>query len=380
MALFYWIGKTGNGNVNLTSNWTLWGSSGGTALPPEALTRPKYNDSITFSRFTLSGTTVYPIFGPSGQLTGLCGPAGNTTAQYISQLKVDEVCPVPLGTTSVPFTIGAGNVNITVPTSGGPGYPYYLTLNDNSGVTQQDSIVTVFSKKTHEFYINGVVSKIQINNTQTSPSAGVFYLENLELTSSTNTITDINSQLNSFDKIFVYPSTITGTARIALGGKSTEFFIKKGFAINDGSLALVNYTSNPSHGPRVYFYEEGPTGASGPASTTRTFIKELSTTSQFKDAPVINVNHGVDIVDLNLSGGQINFNQEETSDVTIVQKGLFNTLNTKMTSINASVTIGSNGDFIVSNTSGNIPEITMKGLYNYDMTPISGVGFCGPLG
>jgi hypothetical protein len=380
MALFYWIGKTGNGNVNLAANWTLWGSSGGTALPPEAPTRPKYNDNITFSRFTLSGTTVYPIFGPSGQLTGLCGPAGNTTAQYISQLKVEEICPVPLGTTSVPFTIGAGNVNITVPTSGGPGYPYYLTLNDNSGVTQQNSNITIFSKKNQDFNIEGVISRIQVNNTQTQSSYANLYLRDLELTAQTDTISDFYSQQNSNDSIYVYPSTIASTGNISLIGKGIKLYIVKGFAWSEPTLTISNYSSNSLVGPKVYFLPEGASGASGPTTSTRTYIQKLNTFSQSKESPQIFVEHGVDIVEMNFNGGQINFNQEETSDVTIVQKGSFNAITSKITAINESVTIGSNGDFIVANSSGNIPEITMKGLYNYDITPISGAGYSGPLG
>ena len=371
MALFYWVGKTANGNVNIASNWSLWGSSGGqTALPPEALTIPKYNDNLGFVRYTV-GLAVYPLFGPSGQLNGLCGPSGNTLGQYCQQITVYENCPVPLGTTSSYFKVGAGYINITVPSSGGPGYAYYLDLKDNQGVTKPNADVRIYSKKSHDFNIKGYANSVFTWNLTTAPSYANIYLRDLELAKPFYTV--YNQGLNSFDNFYLYPSTSASTAQLYLDGRGTKAYIEKGWLWSEPTVTLKNTNTNQSEGPQVVFLAEGASGASGPGFTTRTYVKTLDLFSNSsKDYPRADVYHGIDIDNLILDGGQINFAQSPTTDQAIVQKGSFTASKSRLTSEENTLNLGTNGIFYVANASGSIPEIIITGTTDYGVVPADG--------
>ena len=244
MALFYWVGKTANGNVNIAANWSLWGSCGGqTALPPEALTIPKYNDNLAFSRYGIGSTgIVYPIYGPSGELNGLCGPAGNTSGQYCPNIIVYETCPVPLGTTSSYFKVGAGFINIVVPSSGGPEYAYYLDLKDNQGVTKPNADVRIYSKKQHDFNIKGYANSVFTSNLTTAPSYANVYLRDIELAKPNYTV--YNQGLNSYDIFYLYKSTSATTAQLYLDGKGPKAYIEKGWAWSDPTITIKNTNTN----------------------------------------------------------------------------------------------------------------------------------------
>lgn len=371
MALYYWVGKTGNGNVNIAANWSLWGpTASGISLPPESLTIPKYNDSLSFTRYTV-GATSYPIFGPSGQLNGLCGPAGNTTAQYISQITVYENCPVPLGTTNAYFKVGAGYIDIKVPTSGGPEYAYYLDLTDNQGVTKPNADVRIFSKKSHDFNIKGYGRSIAAYNSSNISSYANIYLRNIELSNPIYTI--YNQGLNSFDNFYLYPSTSASTAQLYLNGRGSKAYIEKGWSWSEPTVTLQNTNTNQLEGPMVIFVSEGASGASGPATISRTYLKELNLYSNSsKEYPKVDVYHGIDITTLNLDGGQINFAQEQTTDQAIVQKGSFVASKSRLTSVENTLNLGTNGTFYVANASGSIPEIIITGTTDYSITPADG--------
>ncbi len=374
MALYYWVGKTANGNVNIPANWSLWGASGGqTALPPEALTIPKYNDNLAFGRYTV-GATSYPIFGPSGQLNGLCGPAGNTAGQYCPNITVYETCPVPLGTTAVYFKVGAGYIDIKVPSSGGPEYAYYLDLADNQGVTKPNADVRIFSKKLQDFNIKGYARSVATTNSTTAPSYANVYLRDIELSNPVSTV--FNQGLNSFDNFYLYPSTSASTAQLYLNGRGTKAYIEKGWSWSEPTVTLQNTNTNQAEGPQVIFLAEGASGASGPGSTTRTYVKEMNLYSNSsKDYPRVDVYHGLDITTLNLDGGQINFAQSPTTDQAIVQKGSFVASKSRLTSTENTLNLGTNGIFYVANASGNIPEIIITGTTDYTITP--GDGYSG---
>ena len=374
MALFYWVGKTANGNVNIAANWSLWGSCGGqTALPPEALTIPKYNDNLAFSRYGIGSTgIVYPIYGPSGQLNGLCGPAGNTAGQYCPQITVYETCPVPLGTTSSYFKVGAGFIIISVPSSGGPEYAYYLDLKDNQGVTKPNADVRITSKKSHDFNIKGYANSIgTFNNPTTAPSYANIYLRNLELANPTSTV--YNAGLNSFDNFYLYSSTSASTAQVYLFGRGPKAYIEKGWLWSEPTITLRNTNTDQSEGPQVIFLPEGASGASGPGLTQRTYVKTFDLYSNSsKDYPRVDVYHGLDIDTLNIDGGQINFAQSPTTDQAIVQKGSFVASKSRLTSAENTLNLGTNGIFYVANASGNIPEIIITGTTDYGIVPADG--------
>lgn len=371
MAIFYWVGKTANGNVNIAANWSLWGASGGqTALPPEAFTIPKYNDNLAFGRYTV-GLTVYPLFGPSGQLNGLCGPGGNTLGQYCPNISVYETCPVPLGTTSSYFKIGAGFIDIVVPSSGGPGYAYYLDLVDNQGVTKPNADVRIYSKKSHDFNIKGYANSVFTWNLTTAPSYANIYLRDLELAKPNYTV--YNQGLNSFDNFYLYPSTSASTAQLVLDGKGPKAYIEKGWLWSEPTITIKNTNTNQSEGPQVIFLPEGASGASGPGLTQRTYVKTFDLYSNSsKDYPKVDVYHGLDIDTLNLDGGQINFAQSPTTDQAIVQKGSFVASKSRLTSAENTLNLGTNGIFYVANASGSIPEIIITGVTDYGIVPADG--------
>ena len=376
MALFYWVGKTANGNVYIAANLSLWGSCGGqTALPPEALTIPKYNDNLAFSRYGIGSTgIVYPIFGPSGQLNGLCGPAGNTAGQYCPQITVYETCPVPLGTTSSYFKVGAGFISISVPSSGGPEYAYYLDLKDNQGVTKANADVRITSKKSHDFNIKGYANSVFTSNLTTVPSYANIHLRDIELAKPNYTV--YNQGLNSFDNFYLYPSTSASTAQLYLDGKGPKAYIEKGWAWSEPTITIKNTNTNQSEGPQVIFLPEGASGASGPGFTTRTYVKTFDLYSNSsKDYPKVDVYHGLDIVTLNLDGGQINFAQSPTTDQAIVQQGSFVASKSRLTSAENTLNLGTNGTFYVANASGSIPEIIITGTTDYGIVP--GDGYSG---
>ena len=374
MALYYWVGKTANGSVNIAANWSLWGASGGqTALPPEALTIPKYNDNLAFGRYTV-GLTIYPLFGPSGQLNGLCGPSGNTAAQYCPYITVYETCPVPLGTTNAYFKVGAGYIDIRVPSSGGPEYAYYLDLVDNQGVTKPNADVRIFSKKSQDFNIKGYGRSIAAYNSSNIASYANIYLRDLELSSSSYTV--FNQGLNSFDNFYLYPSTSASTAQLYLNGKGSKAYIEKGWSWSEPTVTLQNTNTNQSEGPQIIFLSEGPSGSSGPGSTSRTYVKEMNLYSNSsKEYPKVDVYHGLDIDTLNLDGGQVNFAQEPTTDQAIVQKGSFVASKSRLTSAYNTVNLGTNGIFYIANAGGNIPEIIIVGTTDYGIVP--GDGYSG---
>lgn len=377
MALYYWLGQTGNGNVNLAANWSLWGPTGATAtIPPSSSTIPKYNDSVRFSKYTIGATGLYlPIYGPSGQLNGLCGPAGNTAAQFLLSVQIDENCPVPIGTTASYFKFRTQSLNLNV---GGPGVgptpPSYIDLLSGSGVTQANTTINVFAKRDYSYYIKGVADKIFITNSASAASYSRLYLADLELTATAWTITDVASpNYNSYDKIYVYPTTTASAAAIKLYGKGVELHIEKGFSWSDGEIYLYADASG-SVGPQLFFDVEtiGSTASGGPTSSSRTYMKYLYTYSATKNFPKVFVNHGVDFVYLDHNGGVVNFNQEPTNDTCVVQKGQVNAAYAKITSPNGTVNLGSNGGIVVQNTAQNTPDIVLGNISNYVISPVSG--------
>ena len=377
MALYYWLGQTGNGNVNLAANWSLWGPTGATAtLPPSSSTIPKYNDSVKFSKYTIGATGLYfPIFGPSGQLNGLCGPAGNTAAQFLLSVQVDDDCPVALGSSASYFKFRTQSLKLNVGTAGiGSTLPSYIDLLSGDGVTQANTTITVFAKKEYDYYIKGVADRIYITNTAAIPSYSRLYLANLELTAAAWTITDVPSpNYNSYDKIYLYPTTSASTAAIKLYGKGIELHVQKGFSWSEGEVYL--YADNTgSVGPQMFFDVEtiGSTASGGPTSSSRTYMKYLYTYGATKIFPKVFVNHGVDFVYLDHNGGVVNFNQEPTDDTCVVQKGQINAAYAKITSPYGTVNLGSNGGIIVQNTAQNTPDIVLGNISNYVISPVLG--------
>ena len=384
MALYYWLGRTGNGNVNLAANWTLWppitatgGSTGSGALPPSANNIPKYGDNIRFSKYTITGPTsssIFPVFGPSGQLNGLCGPAGATALQWLSQITVDDNCPVPLGTTAVYFEVRAEYVNLGVGTNSsvgnGPQYPTYLDLISGAGATKPDATVTAYVKRDYTCYIKGEASTLQLQTNPSVPSAGTFILYNLALSSAGYGIVDYFGALNTTDKIYIDSTTTTGGG-ILLNGKATKLYISKGYSTVDGLLHLASYSA--SEGPSVYFLVEQASGATGQTEFSRSTVKLTTYSGQNgKLTPKVFVEHGVDFTRIDQNGGTIEFNQTPTADSTVVTRGSFNAANSKIVAPYAMVNLGAAEGIVVQNMGSYMPDITITGIASYVISPSTG--------
>lgn len=384
MALFYWLGTTGNGNVNLAANWTLWppttatgGSTGSGALPPAASSIPKYGDSIRFSKYTITGPTsssIYPVLGPSGQLNGLCGPAGATALQWLMKITVDDNCPVPLGTTAVYFKVRAEFVSLNIGTNSsvgnGPQYPTYLDLISGAGATKADATITAYVKRDYTCYIKGEASKLHLQTNPSIPSAGTYVLYGLGLSDQNYGMTDVYGALNTTDKIYIDSTTTTGGG-IVLNGKATKLYIAKGYSTVDGLLSVSSYSAG--EGPSVYFTVEGASGATGQTEYSRSNIK-LSTYSgqNSKLAPKVYVEHGVDFTRIDQNGGTIEFNQTPTDDSTIVSRGSFNASNSKIVAPYMMVNLGAAEGLYIQNAGGYTPDIVMTGVSQYIISPTSG--------
>lgn len=383
MALYYWLGVTGNGNVNLAANWTLWGpTASGATLPQASNTIPKYNDSIRFSKYTI-GSSIYPILGPSGQLNGLCGPAGNTTGQWLNTITVDDDCPVPLGSSASYFKVCAQLVQLNTGTNSavgfGPQSPTYLDLVSGAGVTKPNATVSAFIKRPYEYYIKGVASRLLIGNTTSVPSRGIFYLNDMEFTAVATTstpwaITDEGSVgKNSYDVLYLTPTTTHALANLHLIGKGIVCHIQKGYSTSDSEIFLQSYHANPNEGPTIYFDAEGYTGASGPTSISRSYVSRLTVKSTSNLSPKVYVTHGTDIVHLEQDGGTIYFDQTPTTDTTNVQRGSFTSSLSKIVSTYGTVNFGTNGVFhVINDTVDTVPNISLGGVSSYTLTPIEG--------
>jgi hypothetical protein len=386
MALYYWLGQTGNGNVNLAANWSLWGPTASSqSLPPSSPTIPKYNDSIKFSKYTIGSTGLYyPIFGPSGQLNGLCGPVGNTTGQWLNTVTVDDDCPVPLGSAEFYFKFCAGLVQLntgTNPAVGfGPQAPSYIDLVAGTGVTKPDATVTGYAKRVYEYNIKGVASKFLILNNTSVPSRGIYYFNDIDFTgvgtiSTPWAITDASSVgKNSYDVIYLNSTTTHTLGNLHLVGKGTVCHIGKGYNTSDSQIYLSAFHANAEEGPTVYFDAEGASGASGPTNTTRSYVSKLTLESSRINTPRVFIAHGTDIVHLNQLGGTINFNQTPTTDTTNVQRGAFDASVSKIRSLHGTVNLGTNGTFHVINDPyfDTAPNISLGYVSSYTLAPVEG--------
>lgn len=377
MALYYWLGQTANGNVNLAANWTLWSPlsvTGGNAgfLPPAAPTIPKYGDNIRFSRYSgITGATfsaIYPLFAPSGQLNGLCGPAGATLVQWISTITVDDNCPVPLGHTASYFKVRAESIILSTGTNTavgfGPQYPTYLDLLGGTGATKADASLTIFAKRDYTYYIKGNAKTIALANNNAFQSRATLQLEGLSMS---GVLTDSTVATNGFDTIYIDDSTRIGGG-IFLTGKGSRMYVAKGYNSRNGVINLTGYSN--TEGPIVYFRAEGATGFSGPESTTKTSCA-LVTYSTNKNYPKIYVNHGVDFLSIAQNGGLIEFLQPPTIDITTVYSGSFNASNSKIIAPYNTLNFGSTSGILVQNEDGDVPDITITGVSSYLLTPWS---------
>lgn len=381
MANYYWLGVTGAcGNVNNPANWTLWSPQGACGfLPLAAATGPAYNDTVYFTRFSVSGACYgvdyYPQVSPQGQMYGRTGAAA---PQNFLSVKVADDCPVPIGTSNhyfkfnadaVELRISADNPQATTATS-------YLDIGKHANRTSYCQ-VDVNAGKLHTYWIKGQVRSVaSVSISRASNS--IMHFKDLEFADPTGQILiwQVSPSIFSADKFYLYDTT-TGYNKFYVSGNG-QINIYNGYSQSLDTTNTGTIDTNSNHNAVVNFLPAEYSGACGPNQLTRTYINELIMKGN-KTTSTANVNHGVDFVNVKLQGGTINFSQSADTDASVVQKGYMYSATSKIVAANPTVSIGSNGDFTIMDNSNSTfaPDITLKGNWNIDLNP-GVIGVCGP--
>ena len=385
MANYYWLGVTGAcGNVNNPANWTLWTPQGACGfLPPAALTGPGYGDSVYFTRFTVSGACYgvdyYPQVAPQGQMLGRTGTAAG---QHFENLWFEDNCPVPLGAADhyfkfnarfVSLNLGADNTQMNNQTS-------YIDVGKNSSYALYASI-GINAGRSHTYWIKG-----QARNVNTvivsRPSYATVHLKDMEFAVPLETSISAFPVTNNYpsnDIFYLYPTT-TGYNGFKLKGNAA-FNIYSGYSQSQDTILYgESYAETTGNTCIVNFLASGYSGPSGSNELSRSYIQNLKLTGNSKLTNIVNVNHGVDFVNLQVNAGTVNFNQANDTNATVVQKGYMYGATSKITATNPTVAIGSNGDFTIMEptfSSSYAPDITLKGNWIMDLNP-GLAGACGP--
>jgi hypothetical protein len=425
MATLWWIGATANGDVNIAANWTPFGpgayQAGYTALVP-ASNIPKYNDVIAFDKF-IPGGVVYPLYSPIGDMRGICGPLGNTAAQWFQEVRVNPGCPKPIGgatafgfrTSSLVIKRGiTGTLPNDYTTS------HYFHLYDCGGVTKINANIIIDSTIKENYFLSGVAGQLRIG-AQFAPESGRMpysniFLNNMELQGRTfssgsptqlaefnaaiearesNTTYDNNLTNTPQVYIYVYPTT-TIANNIYLRGKE-KLIAFRGFNLPSTSIFMSDYNNTRSMAQLEFRSDENSSlTGTGPDIATRSYVYELnmvgdpSVTDGLKATlPRLTLDHGVDINILNFRGtGQVTTQNEQSADTPRILRGTFDFATagspddpfqqTKMGFYSDTdiISFGPSGTFIWNNThiggsdTYGILRSNLRGTWAYKITPL----------
>jgi hypothetical protein len=359
MATYYWLGVTGGtagvGNVNLPQNWSLWSPSGvsGATLPQSSTTIPKYLSDVVFTKYLINGDQ-YPKYSPIGIMQGICGPYSGTTFQYFNSVTVRAECPVSIGGTGEYFSVACK----TYKHESGVTFSY---INDTNYIEFLYTGLTLNSYNSASFklfkgltfYVKGTAKTIQSLSgfpSQIPQEKSRFYTN--DLTIDDQLYVDDPDALPGDKPISLFfrgnsvvnvgPSCNVGIFRIYVAERGV-LNIEKGFSAN-----LITVQKLNEYTPIVNFIPELANGSD--LSVTRTniqYFEILRDTTSSGEGPIVNINHGVDIVNYYHIGGIVNFNQDPTADSVVIQKGLHDCRFSTTTAQNLTASIGVNGDFIV---------------------------------
>jgi hypothetical protein len=433
MAILWWIGATANGDVNVAANWSYLGPfaypTGYTALVP-ATNIPKYSDTLIFDRFTPGGN-VYPLYSPIGDMRGICGPLGNTAAQWFQEVRVFPECPKPLGgltafafrTSSLLMKRGiTGNLPNNYSTS------HFIHLYDCSGVTKTQANIVIDSLIRENYFLTGVAGRLkvglEVGTTIGRDPHSTIFLNNMELQGRTFTsaqypdpivlakqnaaieaaelsVTGTSAETNQA-QVFIrlYPTTNI-TNNIYLQGRE-KLVVYRGFNLTNNSINLdSSTTSNPNpvaSNAQIEFVSDESSSLTGTGGTeavysTRSYIHELNMYGSSSPGyqlllPKAELNHGVDINTLNFNGaGQITTTNQQIGDAARILRGSINFPNVgnpdnpngneKMGIYSDidNISFGPSGRFIFDNTGSfnTVPSMlrfNLRGNWAYKITPI----------
>jgi len=379
MANYYWLGVTGGcGNVNNPANWTLWSPQGACGfLPPAAATGPAYNDTIIFTKFNVSGACYgvdyYPQVQPIGQIYGRTGP--NAIQQFLLT-KVEGDYPLGLGTSTNYFKFNSTTIELNSNPSNtlAANKLSYIDVGKHTLVTGNQYYPSIFvnSGVVHTYYIKGQARYLySYPNNYTTRAA--IHLRNLELTSGNNEtsiwITPLTGpNITSMDSIYLYDTT-TGYNGFEVGGNATVF-IYEGFS--QSLETTLQAGLNPlysTHTPQLIFANSGYCGPD--MQYPRSYISNLVTAVGTKTSCSITLSHGVDIVNLELKGGNLSNYTPAESNGSVVQRGYMHGLNSAIVTYYPTLTLGANGSFVVYDNSQQTykPDITFRGNMTVYMNP-----------
>jgi hypothetical protein len=428
MAILWWIGATANGDVNVAGNWSYLGPfaypMGYTALVP-ATNIPKYSDTLIFDKFTPGGN-VYPLYSPIGSMRGICGPVGNTAAQWFQEVRVFPDCPKPLGgSTAFAFRTSSllikrgitGNLPNNYSTS------HLIHLYDCGGVTKTQANILIDSQIRENYILTGVAGQLKVG-VPVGPSIGrdpysIIFLNNMELQGKTFTstqypdpiilnkqnaaiesretvVTGTNAETNQA-QVFIrlYPTT-TITNNIYLQGRE-KLVVYRGFNLTTNSIYLDSGASTSDHAQIEFVSDESSsltgTGGTEAVYSTRSYIYELNMYGSSNPVyqillPKAELNHGVDINTLNFNGsGQVTTTNQQLGDAARILRGSINfpnignpdnpNGNEKMGIYSDidNISFGPSGRFIFDNTGSfnTVPSVlrfNLRGNWAYKITPI----------
>jgi hypothetical protein len=436
MATLWWLGYTANGDCNQAANWTYYGpGSSGYAfgIQPSA-NIPKYNDTVIFDRIsftTLLGETgTYPIYPPIGDMRGLCGPAGNTAAQWFAEVLVRTACPVAIGgSTAFSFRTTSLTIQKGV-TAGTPsGSSSKINLVDCAGVTKLNATIKLDSVKLHNYYFTGIARKLEIKPL-TSLAAGVtsafrdpysnIYLYGMDLQGSTfNNADVVAEELQNAALVANEPfiSSTNAALAAAAGGlhtpqvnlyvNSTSTFgksifllgreklnIDRGFSLNDINLNMgaVSSSSEPNSYSIVEFNADAAQSATGPDTLTRSTLSRINMYGNntwddysYSLLPRLIFRHGTTITQLYLYGTGSVFSS--AIDGAIVSRGVYVPARATSSSVNNenantqlgisdfdySSTWGPAGYFIYDNTDFDVNtplRMNFGGTWRFSLVPL----------
>jgi hypothetical protein len=352
MAVYYWTGAV-SADPNNLQNWTLWWQPGATFFV-SATSKPVWGSDIRFVKWATSGAQQYPIFGPSGTLTGTAGnPSSTLGIRYLNSVKIDADYEKNIGTSTDYFVVSPSNVIFDKAANGWTACYLHTTTLFNGA----DPVITpqTGAEPSASVYLKGVGQFIE--STTATPSKFNFYLYNFD--GSVKVYNTLSSSTYNFDT----------TSQIAndmiINGQSSRINITKGFALqNDGILRMNNGTLSTQS---LYFTAPGICGSSGPSELTSTTMK-LVTSGTNVNSQSINVDHGVDFADLQMNSGTINFGNVGQNDGCRILQGTMLATTCRMNiSDTADVSIlapfSGNQGFAIKSDTTNVMPIYFKGNY-----------------
>lgn len=364
MALYYWAGTTSS-DMNVAANWTTWGSIGATG-PIPAARKPFWGDDVYFKLLGTTGGVVWPIFGPSGTLTGTGGTAGSPGGtgetfgtRYLRSAYVQADFPRPLGSSTGYLNIYADQISIFKNSNPTPQAHYVNALSHPAGNTLPNiSIGNSYAGMC--FYIKGVGN---INSSQNVAWSGNIYLYNFDGSLKQDNIASAEN--------YYFDTTTSLSGDHTFKGRNVKVYIEKGFALqSDGIMTLDASPANSTLS--LYMQPLGITGVSGPANITYSTLK-LKTISTNSDYPYIQANHGAYFMDLDMNGGHLYIDTSSPSEPVVILEGTMVASNSRMTisdSAKASILAPSGGydGFAIENVNSGVLPIIYSGNYLVSLT------------